>query len=98
MDDCSDSICYAASTPCHTVEPYYNLYKDRLESFNDWRYDFIVEKTELARNGFYYLHVEDKVQCHECKIILRKWSIFDCVKTEHLKYSPFCKYLRHTMV
>jgi len=97
MEVCGDSVCFAAASPVVMLQPDYSLYKDRLASFSNWKYDFIVNKVQLARCGFYYKGVEDAVHCHKCKIILRRWSVFDSVYAEHEKYSPDCLYLRQTV-
>ena len=97
--DCAQDVCYAAASVDNIINvlPEYQYYKDRLQSFKNWPYDFIVSKIDLARNGFFCKNSEDRVQCHYCRIILRKWSIFDSVFTEHSKYRPDCQYLRMTM-
>ena len=100
--DCLDSkeeVCYAAaSVPTNLVsrQPDYRNYKDRLASFANWPFEFIVSKSQLAKSGFYNLNSEDRVRCFACKIVLHKWSLFDNVDIEHHQYSPNCSYIRMT--
>lgn len=65
----------------------------RLETFSNWPQTAKVDKSELARNGFYYLGEEDRVKCVFCNVILRKWESGDVVSAEHKKHAPQCPLL-----
>lgn len=71
----------------------YNKEQDRLETFNDWTNTFI-DKNILAKVGFYFLKIEDKVRCHFCKIIVKKWINGDNPVEEHMKWSSSCPLMR----
>jgi hypothetical protein len=65
--------------------------EQRLRTFKTgWRCDFIDEKV-LAREGFYYTGVSDRVQCVFCSGYLGNWEIGDCPKSLHKKYFSYCK-------
>lgn len=66
----------------------------RLQSFEGWPLDFINPK-DLAAAGFYYLHIEDKVRCFECKIEIHKWEKGDVPMTDHKRHSPRCRFVRN---
>lgn len=71
----------------------YNKEQDRLETFNDWTNTFI-DKNILAKVGFYFLKIDDKVKCHFCKIIVKKWIEGDHPVEEHMKWSSSCPLMR----
>lgn len=71
-----------------------NLEVDRLKTFNrKWRNKY-VDKNMLARTGFYYLGVRDRVKCQFCHLGIECWMKGDNVIVEHLKWSPMCPLLR----
>lgn len=72
-----------------------NKEKARLESFDNWRYDLIVNRDELARYGFYHIHpyIADLVECFDCGVRVGLWEKGDDVGKEHLKWSPHCKFI-----
>ena len=69
-----------------------NYEKHRIESFYNWPVPYI-NSVELAKSGFYYTNRDDRVKCNFCKLEIYKWSANDVPILEHLKWSPFCKYL-----
>lgn len=71
----------------------YNKEEDRLETFNDWTNTFI-DKNILAKIGFYFLKVEDRVKCHFCRIVVKKWINGDDPVEEHMKWSSSCPLMR----
>ena len=75
----------------HPYEGYrYEL--KRLETFNDWPSNAAVNKNDLARNGFIYLHIKDRVQCVFCRGILSSWEQGDVIENEHKKHCPECPF------
>lgn len=63
----------------------------RIETFkrNNWPHKFI-DKSTLAKNGFFYVGPFDRVQCVFCKLILLDWKENDTPEVEHNKFSPCC--------
>ena len=75
----------------HPYEGYRYEHK-RLETFNDWPSNAAVNRNDLARNGFIYLHIKDRVQCVFCRGILSSWEQGDVIEDEHRKHCPECPY------
>lgn len=75
----------------HPYEGYRYEHK-RLETFNDWPTNAAVNKNDLARNGFIYLHIKDRVQCVFCRGILSSWEQGDVIEVEHKKHCPECPF------
>ena len=75
-------------------QPYegYKQEHKRLETYNDWPNNAPVNKTDLARNGFIYLHINDRVQCVFCRGILSSWEPGDVIEDEHRKHCPECPF------
>ncbi|XP_054716201.1 death-associated inhibitor of apoptosis 1-like [Uloborus diversus] len=66
---------------------------NRLLSYkNKWPCNFIKSE-ELAEAGFFYLQVEDKVQCPFCHVIIYSWKYGDKPLREHMKKFPKCPFL-----
>lgn len=68
--------------------------KDRSISFQEWPRQIRQKPEELARNGFYYSGIGDKVVCFYCDVKLKEWNADDNIETEHGKWSPQCLYLK----
>jgi hypothetical protein len=75
-------------------EYYSHFYSEseRLLTFQDWPHWANVTKEDLAKNGFMYLHVSDRVQCVFCRACLASFSLGDVVANEHRKYCPECPF------
>lgn len=65
----------------------------RRESFQNWCYQSIVKKEDLAKNGFYYLGDGDRVRCAFCNVVLSSWQKGDDVPTEHRRHSKYCPFV-----
>ena len=77
------------------IRDYYSQYYkeiDRLATFNDWPRNAPVSKEELAKNGFIYQHIGDRVQCVFCRACLSNWEPGDNVANEHRKHCPDCHF------
>lgn len=83
----------AHNSNCNGRTLDYNKEVDRLETYNDWNNTFI-DKHILAKIGFYYLNVDDKVKCNFCKIIVKRWIEGDNPVEEHMKWSSSCPFMR----
>lgn len=68
--------------------------EDRIRTFQNpshpWPLKSVIDEKELARVGFFYLGLGDRVQCYYCNGILRKWSLGDQPLLEHRKHFPNC--------
>jgi baculoviral IAP repeat-containing protein 7/8 len=71
----------------------FNSEADRLKTFKKWNNRY-VDKGILAKTGFYYLGVGDRVRCHFCFVCLKDWMKGDSEVGEHLRWSPNCPLLR----
>ena len=88
----------------HSVIDYYYLpvkclgkigFQTRLKTFDDWpRYLPGPSPRDLARAGFVYSQVGDKVTCFCCGITLKYWEKDDDAFVEHVRFSPSCRFAR----
>ena len=67
--------------------------KFRIESFKKWPLPYINVR-ELARNGLFYIGVDDIVECTFCQIRICNWESDDDVAKEHKKWAPYCPLIR----
>lgn len=88
--DNPDSVDNNTSYP---VQANYNYENVRLTTYDTWTVPFI-NKTILAKVGFYYLQEDDKVKCNFCRIIIKRWENGDNPIEEHIKWSPSCPLMR----
>lgn len=70
----------------------YKIEVKRLETFHDWPSNAFVRKENLARNGFVYMHVNDRTQCIFCRAVLSGWEAGDVVEEEHKRHCPECPF------
>jgi baculoviral IAP repeat-containing protein 7/8 len=63
----------------------------RLDSFKDFNYR--VSKEDLAATGFFYIGVDDKVQCAFCCVVLGDFVDGDVPSQEHSKYASRCPFI-----
>ena len=78
------------------ASPEYMSYIDRLNTFTTWPIQIAQTKESLARAGFWYTTLSDKVECFSCGISLMKWNANDDPWKEHETYSKDCEYLKMT--
>lgn len=75
--------------------PEYARFKLRYESFKDWpKYLKGPSKIDLARSGFVYTRIGDKVTCFSCGMTLTNWESMDDAYKEHLRESENCTFIR----
>ncbi|KAL8599224.1 hypothetical protein ACOMHN_007940 [Nucella lapillus] len=84
----------SARPQAHNGTDFYKWEANRLNTFSDWRYQSLVRKEDLARNGFIYTGTADKVRCVFCNIMLLRWDPGDVVQQEHRKANAYCPLLR----
>ncbi|XP_062603908.1 E3 ubiquitin-protein ligase XIAP-like [Saccostrea cucullata] len=71
--------------------PEYVNFAERYASFKEWpKFLKGPNKTDLARSGFIYTEIGDKVTCFSCGWTLKNWEPFDDAYREHLRWSENC--------
>ena len=69
--------------------------RSRLSSFTGvYRKTFGPRPSELAKAGFYYLNMEDVVQCFCCDLTLSQWQEGDNPFELHAIEAPHCKFIQ----
>ncbi|XP_078579904.1 baculoviral IAP repeat-containing protein 7-like [Branchiostoma floridae x Branchiostoma japonicum] len=69
-----------------------NTERDRLSTYFDWPQGVPVTPEELARQGFFYLGHEDRVECAFCGGVLHQWEAGDDPFIEHRRHYPHCPF------
>lgn len=73
--------------------PEYTSFGKRLATFRNWpKYLKGPNKTDLARSGFIYTDIGDRVTCFSCGWTLKDWEPFDDAYKEHMRWSRNCVY------
>lgn len=70
---------------------------NRLKTFERWPVSFISPSV-LAKAGFYYMKVDDRVKCEFCKVEIGRWEQDDDPNVDHQRWAPNCPFLRHRPV
>ncbi|KAE8750037.1 inhibitor of apoptosis 2, partial [Frankliniella occidentalis] len=65
----------------------------RLETFENWPIPEIVTPSQLAKSGFSYLGIGDKVKCAFCSGVVGFWEAGDDPEKEHRRHFPSCPFL-----
>ncbi|KAH9510038.1 hypothetical protein Btru_043351 [Bulinus truncatus] len=71
----------------------YGPIRNRIESFQTWPNNSLVNPQDLAANGFYYKGVADTVHCFCCGGGVGQWGDHDDVRVEHAKHFPSCSFM-----
>ena len=66
----------------------------RLSTFHDWPPRAHAQPAELAREGFFFTGLYDRVQCAFCHGFIRNWVPGDNITDEHKKHFPECPFVR----
>ena len=66
----------------------------RLSTFHDWPPKAHAQPAELARYGFFFTGLDDRVQCAFCRGVLRHWVPGDKPRKEHRMHFPECPFVR----
>lgn len=78
---------------------------DRIDTFVDpWPYEeedeSVPSVSVLAEAGFYFIGLNDCVQCSSCELVLSGWNVMDKSNNDpwqrHAMDSPQCSYLEKT--
>lgn len=73
--------------------PKYANFTERYASFRDWpKFLKGPNKKDLARAGFIYTEIGDRVTCFSCGLSLKDWEPFDDSYKEHFRWSKNCVY------
>lgn len=65
----------------------------RLESYAQFPSSCPISAPTLARAGFVYTGIQDRVECFSCKAIVEGWQHGDTAIGKHRKISPNCKFI-----
>ena len=53
-----------------------------------------VTERSLARAGWFYTGVGDRVQCFRCNVTMEGWQAGDCPTERHRQLSPSCSFIQ----
>ncbi|XP_035670163.1 baculoviral IAP repeat-containing protein 3-like, partial [Branchiostoma floridae] len=67
----------------------------RIHTYFGWPDNVPVTPGELAKLGFFYLGVRDKVECAFCGGVLHQWERGDDPEVEHRRHYPHCPFMRN---
>ncbi|XP_019639430.1 PREDICTED: baculoviral IAP repeat-containing protein 7-like [Branchiostoma belcheri] len=67
----------------------------RIHTFFGWPDNVPVTPAHLARLGFFYLGVRDKVECAFCGGVLHQWEKGDDPEVEHRRHYPHCPLMKN---
>ena len=71
--------------------PEYSTFSERYKTFWDWpRFLKGPSTKDLARAGFIYTKINDKVTCFCCGQTLKNWEPRDDAFNEHIRWSKSC--------
>ncbi|XP_067126109.1 baculoviral IAP repeat-containing protein 7-like isoform X2 [Centruroides vittatus] len=71
--------------------------RERLKTFETWPLTS-PKPCDLAREGFFYLLQQDKVQCVFCRGVVSHWERNDDPLREHARHFPFCPFVMNRNV
>ena len=71
----------------------YKAERYRLETFLTWPKADIVSPEILAKDGFIYLNLGDRVKCIFCNGVLRTWEPDNNPVEEHERHFPHCPFV-----
>uniref|UniRef100_V9KD44 RING-type E3 ubiquitin transferase n=1 Tax=Callorhinchus milii TaxID=7868 RepID=V9KD44_CALMI len=66
----------------------------RISTFANFPSTELVSERSLARAGFYYTGVSDRVQCFSCKATIDQWQAGDNAVERHKQCSPNCSFIQ----
>ncbi|XP_018411857.1 PREDICTED: putative inhibitor of apoptosis [Nanorana parkeri] len=76
-----------------TLELSCELY--RISTFSKFPNNVPVSERSLAKAGFYYTGVDDKVKCFTCGLMLDNWKRGDIAFEKHKKLCPSCSFIQN---
>ncbi|KAJ8266318.1 hypothetical protein GJAV_G00129040 [Gymnothorax javanicus] len=66
----------------------------RISTFAKFPASVAVTERSLARAGFYYTGVGDRVQCFRCNVSAENWQSGECPSERHRQLSPTCSFIQ----
>uniref|UniRef100_A0A8C3R9U4 BIR protein n=2 Tax=Cyanoderma ruficeps TaxID=181631 RepID=A0A8C3R9U4_9PASS len=69
----------------------------RISTFSTFPMNAPVSERSLARAGFYYTGVQDKVKCFSCGLTLDNWQPGDNAMEKHKQLYPSCSFVQRTL-
>ncbi|XP_061484725.1 putative inhibitor of apoptosis isoform X2 [Rhineura floridana] len=66
----------------------------RMSTFSTFPLNVPVSERSLARAGFYYTGVKDKVKCFSCGLMLDNWKKGDNALDKHRQLYPSCNFVQ----
>ncbi|XP_062868321.1 baculoviral IAP repeat-containing protein 2 isoform X1 [Trichomycterus rosablanca] len=66
----------------------------RISTFAKFPSTAPVTERSLARAGFYYTGVVDRVQCFRCNVTAENWQSGECPAERHKQLSPSCTFIQ----
>lgn len=80
---------------CSWKYPEYVNFTEIFATFNEWpKFLKGPSKRDLARAGFIYTQIGDKVTCFSCGMTLKNWEPLDDAYNEHLRWAKCCPYAK----
>ncbi|XP_059820694.1 baculoviral IAP repeat-containing protein 2 [Hypanus sabinus] len=67
----------------------------RISTFAKFPPNALISERSLARAGFYYTNIGDKVQCFSCTVIVENWQPGDNPVERHKKANPNCSFINN---
>lgn len=68
------------------------MYENRLKSFDSGWYISFITPSQMAKAGFYYLGLHDRVRCMYCAKEFDYWKHGDDPSIRHKSISPECSF------
>ncbi|NXB30149.1 BIR protein, partial [Eulacestoma nigropectus] len=69
----------------------------RMSTFSTFPMNTPVSERSLARAGFYYTGVQDKVKCFSCGLTLDNWQSGDNAMEKHKQLYPSCSFVQSVL-
>ncbi|MBN3297968.1 BIR protein, partial [Amia calva] len=66
----------------------------RISTFAKFPPNAVVSERSLARAGFFYTGVGDRVQCFRCNVTADNWQSGECPAERHRRLSPTCTFIQ----
>ncbi|XP_066501219.1 baculoviral IAP repeat-containing protein 2 isoform X2 [Hoplias malabaricus] len=66
----------------------------RISTFAKFPSTAPVTERSLARAGFYYTGIGDRVQCFRCNVTAENWQSGECPAEKHKQLSPNCTFIQ----
>ncbi|XP_062983183.1 putative inhibitor of apoptosis isoform X2 [Elgaria multicarinata webbii] len=66
----------------------------RMSTFSNFPLNVPVSERSLARAGFYYTGLKDKVKCYSCGLMLDNWKKGDNALDKHRQLCPSCSFVQ----